>query len=357
MARRRKYEEEHPNHERWLISYADFITLLFAFFVVMYSISSINEGKYRVLSDSLMWAFRQTPKSFEPIQVGQPAKADIPPNRKFVQRPNVLDTPALELLPEEKAARRGIDDASLMGTLADKLRRQLSDLMDSGLVTVRFNHLWLEVEIKDSVLFRSGSAMLQPDAVPVLTAVAEVLRDYPNSVRVEGFTDDRPIDTLLYPSNWELSTARASSVVRLLAGEGVEPGRMSAQGFAEFRPVADNDTAEGRSLNRRVVLVVLADERLVNVIDARSTSMTTLGADGETAGGEQAGPWSTPQLSEAARDSWQEVQAANPALAPAAWEEAPLVAPLTIMPPMYVVPPLRPVDPAASLREGFIGTR
>jgi chemotaxis protein MotB len=354
MARRRKHEEEHPNHERWLISYSDFITLLFAFFVVMYSISSINEGKYRVLSDSLMWAFRQTPKSIEPIQVGQPAKADIPPNRSFVQRPNVLDTPALELLPEDRGARRGIDDASLMGALADKLRQQLAELMASGLVTVRFNQLWLEVEIKDSVLFRSGSAMLQPEAIPVLTTVADILREYPNSVRVEGFTDDRPIDTLLYPSNWELSTARASSVVRLMANKGVAPERMSAQGFAEFRPVAGNDTHEGRALNRRVVLVVLADDRLMNVIDARSAPMTVPGRDeGEVTGADQPGYWSTPAATfqewtgEATQSKLPETQAE--------WHDAPVVAPVMIVPPMYVVPPLRPVDPAASVREAFTG--
>ncbi|MDX9741513.1 MAG: flagellar motor protein MotD [Gammaproteobacteria bacterium] len=358
MARRRRHVEEHANHERWLISYADFITLLFAFFVVMYSISSINEGKYRVLSDSLMWAFRQTPKSMDPIQVGQPAKADIAPNRSFIQRPNVLDTPALELLPEDRGTRRGIDDASLMGRLADELRRQLSELMESGLVTVRFNHLWLEVEIKDSVLFRSGSAMLQPDAVPVLKAVADVLRDHPNSVRVEGFTDDRPIDTLLYPSNWELSTARASSVVRLLTRSGVGPERMSAQGFAEFRPVAGNDTPEGRALNRRVLLVVLADERLVNVIDARSAAMTTLDSDeGDGMDGGQFEPWSAPDTGDSSRGPEQTEPMMGASMPPAVWSEPPLVAPVTILPPVYVVPPLRPVDPASSLRDGFGGVR
>lgn len=357
MARRRRHEEEHPNHERWLVSYSDFITLLFAFFVVMYSISSINEGKYRVLSDSLMWAFRQTPKSIEPIQVGQPAKADIPPNRNFVQRPNVLDTPVLELLPEDRGSRRGIDDANFMGVLADRLRRQLAELMESGLVTVRFNHLWLEVEIKDSVLFRSGSAMLEPDAIPVLTAVAEILREYPNSVRVEGFTDDRPIDTLLYPSNWELSTARASSVVRLLARNGVAPERMSAQGFAEFRPVAGNDTAEGRAQNRRVVLVVLADERLVNVIDARSAPITASGdmVEVDPMDAASSGTWSLPESSYEGAD--ESLPGPLPETSPGLRPDPALVAPVTIVPPMYVVPPLRPIDPAASFRESFSGHR
>jgi chemotaxis protein MotB len=270
MARRRKHEE-HENHERWLISYADFITLLFAFFVVMYSISSVNEGKYRVLSDALMSAFRQAPKSMEPIQIGRQTKSEVAPNMNFVQRPNVLDTPAIAVHPPDQGEQRGADGEHLMRQIADRLTHALGDLVDQGLISVRHNELWLEVEIKDSVLFPSGSAALQPGALPVLHAVARVLKDFPNSVRVEGFTDDMPINTLLYPSNWELSTGRASSVVRLLAREGIAPVRMSALGYAEFRPVAGNDTAEGRARNRRVVLVVLADDRLANVFDARSS--------------------------------------------------------------------------------------
>lgn len=270
MARRRKHEE-HENHERWLISYADFITLLFAFFVVMYSISSVNEGKYRVLSDSLMSAFRQPPKSMEPIQIGRQSKSEVAPNMNFVQRPNVLDTPAIAVHPPDQGEQRGADGEYLMRQIADRLTQALGDLVDQGLITVRHNELWLEVEIKDSILFPSGSATLQPSALPVLNAVARVLGDFPNSIRVEGFTDDRPINTLLYPSNWELSTGRASSVVRLLARDGIAPARMSALGYAEFRPVAGNDSADGRARNRRVVLVVLADDRLANVFDARSS--------------------------------------------------------------------------------------
>ena len=271
MARRRRHEE-HENHERWLISYADFITLLFAFFVVMYSISSVNEGKYRVLSDALISAFRQAPKSMEPIQIGRQTKSEVAPNMNFVQRPNVLDTPAIAVHPPDQGEQRGADGEHLMRQIADRLTQALGELVDQGLISVRHNDLWLEVEIKDSVLCPSGSAVLQPSALPVLHAVSRVLKDFPNSIRVEGFTDDRPINTLLYPSNWELSTGRASSVVRLLAREGIAPGRMSALGYAEFRPVADNDSVEGRARNRRVVLVVLADDRLANVFDVRSSA-------------------------------------------------------------------------------------
>jgi chemotaxis protein MotB len=116
------------------------------------------------------------------------------------------------------------------------------------------------VEIKASVLFTSGSSMLQPEAMPILEKIANIMKAYPNPIRVEGFTDSKPINTAVFPSNWELSTARSASVVRLFTGHGLEPQRMAAMGFGEYKPVASNDTEEGRSKNRRVVLVVHVNE-------------------------------------------------------------------------------------------------
>lgn len=271
MARRRR-QEEHENHERWLISYADFITLLFAFFVVMYSISSINEGKYRVLSDSLIAAFRHPPRAVEPVQVGQPAKAPTRPQVDFMQRPNVLSP--LDLAQNRESGRvDAFEGESLMRRIAGDLRRALGDLVEAGMISVRYNDLWIEVEIRESVLFESGSARLENKAIPVLGSVAEVLLDEPYPIRVEGFTDHLPINTLLYPSNWELSTARASAVVRLLGRQGIAPQRMSALGYGEYRPVADNATAEGRARNRRVVIVVLASDQIAHLMDASTTAI------------------------------------------------------------------------------------
>lgn len=274
MARRRR-PEEHANHEGWAIPYGDLVTLLLAFFVVMYAISSINEGKYRVLSDSLIAAFRQPPKAVEPIQIGDPVMSQRSSRILMIERPSIVDSPAVPSASSGTQAQRqsspavsvlddllGPDRASVIATIAAAIKEALKDLLDQGLVSIHFNELWLEVEIKDSILFSSGSAQLEPRAQPILKSVAEILRDFPNPIRVEGFTDDIPITTLLYPSNWELSTARASSVVRLFAREGVAPARMSALGHAEFRPVASNATGEGRAQNRRVVLVVMADSRL-----------------------------------------------------------------------------------------------
>lgn len=278
MARRPKHEE-HVNHERWAIPYGDLVTLLLAFFVVMYSISSVNEGKYRVLSDSLMSAFRQPAKSMEPIQVGKPAKSPMAANISFVERQSFVENQSMVVRNPHQTEEGyrgnfptlgslvGSDKVAEIGRIADEISRSLKDLMDQGLVTVHFNELWLEVEIKDSILFPSGSAQLQSRAVPVLMQIAAILRDANNPVRVEGFTDNVPINTLLYPSNWELSTVRAASVVRLLARDGIAPERLSALGYGEFRPIATNDTPAGRAQNRRVVLVVLADENLSFLLD------------------------------------------------------------------------------------------
>jgi chemotaxis protein MotB len=278
MARRHKHEE-HVNHERWAIPYGDLVTLLLAFFVVMYSISSVNEGKYRVLSDSLMSAFRQPTKSIEPIQIGEQSRAlpksqvNLVKRPSFIDLPKVIETDADKDMDDRRSAFPtlgslvGSDKVAEIGRIAEEISRSLKALMDQGLVTVHFNELWLEVEIKDSILFPSGSAQLQSGAVPVLKQIAGILRDAANPVRVEGFTDNVPISTLLYPSNWELSTVRAASVVRLFAREGIAPERMSALGYGEFRPIATNDTPAGRAQNRRVVLVVLADENLSFLLD------------------------------------------------------------------------------------------
>lgn len=266
MARKRRHEEP-ENHERWLVSYADFITLLFAFFVVMYSTSSINEGKYRVLSDSLMGAFKNRERSIDPIQVGKlvrtPYVDDAPP----VTSPVSPDVPTPG--ESEGAGTPGSADGDPQGgnaamedidALAKLMGRSVLPQIDEDLVEVRRHDDWLEVEIKTSILFPSGSARLNDAAIPILESVADVLKGFPNPVQVEGFTDNVPIHTVAFPSNWELSAARAASVVHLFMKYGVRPDRMLAIGYGEHRPLAENDTPDGRSKNRRVVIVIPAGE-------------------------------------------------------------------------------------------------
>ncbi len=250
MARRRKEAEEHENHERWLVSYADFITLLFAFFVVMYSLSSINEGKYRVLSDSIVQAFRSVSVNDSGRQMivqdlPMPSKTMIGPKKTDAER----KAEAAKKAEREKAARRVRD-------MADEIRRVLQPLADGGQVNVTEGAFGIKVEINAEVLFQPGEADLGQTAVDALDAVAQVLAPAEFPIVIEGHTDNVPINTYRFPSNWELSAVRASSVVRLFVANGVEPGRLTAAGYGDQRPVASNLSAEGRAQNRRVTLLM-----------------------------------------------------------------------------------------------------
>ena len=237
MARRR-HHEEHENHERWLVSYADFITLLFAFFVVMYSISSINEGKYKIFSDSMTGVFNQPDRAIKPIPVGELRPRTIEPERE------VVDDESPQSAPDS------------LVSIASSIRESFSELIDSEQLRVSGNELWIEIELSSSLLFTSGDAIPNGAAFDIIEKVAKILAPYENPIHVEGFTDNLPIQTAQYPTNWELSTARAATIVRMLPLDGVSPGRLAAVGYGEFQPVADNATAEGRGRNRRVVLVI-----------------------------------------------------------------------------------------------------
>jgi chemotaxis protein MotB len=238
MARRR-HQEEHENHERWLVSYADFITLLFAFFVVMYSISSINEGKYRILSDSLEGVFSQPDRSIKPIPIGEERPRTTEPDIS-----TVVDNARSETAPDP------------LQDIAKGMREAFGDMIMQDQMTVRGNELWIEIELNSSLLFTSGDALPTDIAFNIIEKIAKILAPYDNPIHIEGFTDNLPINTAQFPSNWELSTARAASIVRMLAMDGVAPERLAAVGYGEFQPVADNALAEGRARNRRVVLVV-----------------------------------------------------------------------------------------------------
>lgn len=275
MARKKKHEE-HVNHERWLVSYADFITLLFAFFVVMYSISSVNEGKYRVLSDAIVAAFQSPSKSMQPIQVGKEAKSPESKNLKARPIPALLAVPHMPLPDVSKDGAKGTGKA--MKRMAEKIKKAMAWLIEDDLIAVRQDESWLEIEIKSNILFVGGSAKLQAPSVPILVEIARILADFPHPIRVEGFTDNTPIKTPIFPSNWELSAGRSAAVVHLFTKNSIDPLRLSAVGYGEFRPIADNATSEGRQKNRRVVLVVLKDEDAQRLREA-SQNMNPLTVD------------------------------------------------------------------------------
>jgi len=245
---RKPPREEHENLERWLVSYADFITLLFAFFVVMYAISSINEGKYRVLSDSLISAFREQPRSDRPIHMG----TRYPEALQGTGQPIGKAQPALPTTPggpQEPTAK--------MKKVAKNVLEAMAPLIKEGQVRVFQSPRGITVEINASTLFASGDAVLSGTSIQALTEVAKVLAEVDNPIRVEGHTDNVPINIPAFPSNWELSSARAGSVVRLFMEQGVAPGRMVAIGYADNRPVDTNANPDGRGRNRRVNVLIL----------------------------------------------------------------------------------------------------
>jgi chemotaxis protein MotB len=274
----RKRHEEHTNHEAWAIPYGDLITLLLAFFVVMYALSSVNEGKYRLLSDSLYAAFRGTPRTMEPVQVGDHQQvgpgADSRTGVLQQQHPQAqaaqplvqpvklgTETPSGGTASSEAApAGPSAADRAALAHIADQVESAMADLVRSGVVAVHRSDLWVEVELRTDILFPSGSARLAPNAATVLAQLAQVLAPAPNAVRVEGHTDNVPIRNANFYSNWELSAARAGSVVHVLSANGVAPGRLAVVGFGEQRPKQSNDTPQGRNANRRVVVVILATD-------------------------------------------------------------------------------------------------
>lgn len=240
MRRRRRLRNDHEDHGRWLISYADFITLLFAFFVVMYAVSAVNEQKYRVVAESLGGAFGKVTVG------GQAAPA----------------RPATEVPPEVRAQlernRLVQEEAAHMNSVASSLLDVLGPLVQEGKVRITQGRRGVSIEINANVLFQPGKADLEPGSLEVLRAVAERLRDEPFNLEVTGHTDLLPISNSTFASNWELSAVRATSVVRHLAANGIAPERMQAIGREATRPVAPNNTPEGRARNRRVELMILS---------------------------------------------------------------------------------------------------
>jgi chemotaxis protein MotB len=273
MARKKKHEE-HMNHEAWAIPYGDLVTLLFALFTVMYAMSSVNEGKFRVLSDAMIAAFNGNPKSMRPLNIGEPEPG------KGGEKPLIGITPTALIKIKSQDTVTPIPkppSADVPGSLI-RMEREVQDamrsLIDAKLITVKRENMWLEIEINTDILFSSGSGAFSSSAEPVLDKLADVLKPFPNPIRVEGHTDDRPIHTAAFPSNWELSATRAASVVHQFTKQGIDPLRLEIVGFGEFHPRQANSSAEGRNANRRVAVLVLEAVAPVEATTARITADT-----------------------------------------------------------------------------------
>ncbi len=241
---RKKREEEPDNQSRWLVSYADFITLLFAFFVVMYAISSVNESKYRELTRSIGSAFGL--KGLPTFVVNE--------------NPPIKSPKSTLNLSNRKKALNNIEirkEREKMTNIGRDLVDIFAPFIKEGKVKVVQNAYGVNVEISASILFASAEASLSQKSKEVLKEVAQLLKNEPNHIQVEGFTDNLPISSVQYPSNWELSSARASSVVRLFVDQGIAENRLVAIGRGANDPIADNATSEGRSRNRRISLTIM----------------------------------------------------------------------------------------------------
>ena len=242
----RKKKHEHVNHERWLVSYADFITLLFAFFVVLFASSQSDKKKQAQVAAAMQTAF--TPMgSFE-------ARAKTPPLEQGTPASRVTQ-PAMLAMPFPQAGQAMPSEEEMMARLG-RLVKKAGGELPAGSVTMRLTPEGLVISLHEIGFFPSGSAEVRRESIPVLAALAATIPDAP--LRVEGHTDNVPIHTSQFASNWELSTARASKIGRLLLERGtMHPANVSVSGYAEFHPVASNATGGGRSQNRRVDIILL----------------------------------------------------------------------------------------------------
>ena len=257
---RKKRAAEHSNHDRWLVSYADFITLLFGFFVVLFSSSQVDKRKVGRISAAIQEAFQQmgvspAANSRIPIVSTDPSSAktiQIIVNGKGISGDGKMASPFQKTKGSFPAPNDlGIVQKQLTNALAAEIQRRE--------VALKANREGLVISLREIGFFDSGSAALRPASEAAVKRIAQVLSAQPNNIRIEGHTDNVPIHNAQFASNWELSTARATEMIRLFITDFSLPAtRLSAAGYAEFHPVAGNDTVEGRAQNRRVDIVVLA---------------------------------------------------------------------------------------------------
>lgn len=258
---RRRPQTEDLNSQRWVISYADFITLLFAFFVVMYAISSVNEEKYRQVADSLSGVFAgETGEGEQPVDGDQLTDPQGITQYTGGQRQDHKTVVAI-------VPPRPENTAELLA-IGEQFDVQFKKLIRDGHMAVQSNDLWVALEMGSNLLYPEGGDLPTVLADPIFQRIAVILKETNNPILVEGYTDNQLISTDRYPSNWELSAARAAGIVRILQLNGINPSRMTAAGYGEYAPRGDNGSELGRRANRRVVIVVTRDRRTQRVVAA-----------------------------------------------------------------------------------------
>ncbi len=257
--RARRHLVEHDNVDRWLVSYADYMTLLFALFVVLYAMAMVNEKQFETITESLGRVFQAN----EALPKNKGHGEDILPvnsskTNKRLYGDGILEETGPELL-EGKNELSNIQESNIgsnLTSLEKELHTALYDLVESGYAKLQIDGDWLEIELNSGLLFPSGSASPTNSAKAIMSAIYDVIGDISNFVRIRGYTDNQPIDTEIFSSNWELSVARATAILTLLEGMNMNPARMAIEGYGEYYPIADNNSADGRAKNRRVVIAI-----------------------------------------------------------------------------------------------------
>ena len=288
---RKFHEDQSDNVDRWLVSYADFITLLLAFFIMLYGVSSLQEKKLQALSQSLGTALgmkpslhtgdttalrESTPEAvlhrLPPLKIDPIELIPMPPPLLVPELPHTLAEQALNQQQAEQQHSL-LNQQQAMQYMVTQLEHNLAPLINSGKIHIVQSHWGISIEINASLLFAPGEAKLGMESRRTLQSIADVLQQHPYAIRVEGHTDDKPIRNPAFPSNWELSSARATGVVRWLIDLAIDSKRLSAVGYGDTHPVADNDTAEGRLRNRRVQLMILTNDNPLASIDSVQNSL------------------------------------------------------------------------------------
>ncbi|AXV64659.1 chemotaxis protein [Pseudoalteromonas lipolytica] len=264
MRRRMRHTTQKSQHtERWLVSYADYMTIMFAFFVVMYAIAISKNEDFQILSDSLEQVFEKSARKQEQAGTGVNGTGILtdrvtPENdilygesiRKDEQGPELLDGQSETSNIDKKHLGKPLD------SLLTKLQSALIDEIRDGEASLELHQDWLIIELSSGMLFSSGSAVAQQRAKEVVALVKEIIAPVDNYIRVRGYTDNEGIRNEMFRSNWELSVARATSILVELESLGINPARMAIEGYGQYSPFASNDTAQGRAENRKVVVAL-----------------------------------------------------------------------------------------------------
>jgi chemotaxis protein MotB len=257
--KKRRHFVEKDNVDRWLVSYADYMTLLFALFVVLYAMAMVNEETFETATESIGKVFQ--------------ANEELPKNRghgddildvntsntnKRLYGNSILDVAGPELVDGE-ITLSNVSDSEVgtnLTSLEKELHTALYELIESGYAQLQVDGNWLEIELNSGMLFPSGSSSATNNAITILAVIYDVIGSSSNFIRVRGYTDNQPINTEIFSSNWELSVFRATAILRALENLSLDPARMAIEGYGQYYPREDNNTAKGRAQNRRVVIAI-----------------------------------------------------------------------------------------------------